>query len=277
MRKVLFTCISVITLKIKKEYLDYAYLGVFFILVLSFITGTLVSSIGYSMVVIDNPDPNSMWPTYFQGDLFILEDADPGDIVIGDVIVYQSGGDVKIIHRVIDILIIGGSHYFRVKGDNPITNPPDKVAGSTLIKDTSVLGKIVYRVPFLGHLSLAMQRNTGIQIFIYFIAILFGIAVVFWPESKEDKEKSKDDEFIEITAEGIKGTAKGIIYSPITMFTNTKSRIYKQTAIEIKEKSIEKTFGFAIKLSILDKYGISISSILQNTEKEIVIGILARK
>ena len=68
-----------------------------------------------------------------------------------------------------------------------------------------------------------MQRNTGIQIFIYFIAILFGIAVVFWPESEEDKEKSKDDEFIEITAEGIKGTAKGIIYSPITIFNNARA------------------------------------------------------
>ncbi|OLS23756.1 MAG: hypothetical protein HeimC2_24950, partial [Candidatus Heimdallarchaeota archaeon LC_2] len=57
----------------------------------------------------------------------------------------------------------------------------------------------------------------------------------------------------------------------MNIILDTKSRIYKQTAIEIKEKSIEKTFGFAIKLSILDKYGISISSILQNTEKEIVI------
>lgn len=57
----------------------------------------------------------------------------------------------------------------------------------------------------------------------------------------------------------------------MNIILDTKSRIYKQTAIEIKEKNIEKTFGFAIKLSILDKYGISISSILQNTEKEIVI------
>ena len=57
----------------------------------------------------------------------------------------------------------------------------------------------------------------------------------------------------------------------MNIILDTKSRIYKQTAHEIKNKSNEKTFGFALKLSVLDKYGISISSILANSNHEIVI------
>ncbi|MCE7735477.1 MAG: signal peptidase I, partial [Candidatus Heimdallarchaeota archaeon] len=176
-------------MKVKREYLDYLYLGFFILVVFLFFTGILISAIGFSMVVIDNPDPNSMWPTYFQGDLFVLEDANPDDIVLGDVIVYENSSGDKIIHRVIDVVIINNQYFFRVKGDNPISNstPDPSTNLTTLIASDSVLGKIVYRIPYLGHISLAMQRNAAIQLFVYLIVGLIMIAIVYWPEDEEEE------------------------------------------------------------------------------------------
>ncbi|MFV2014730.1 MAG: hypothetical protein ACC656_04840, partial [Candidatus Heimdallarchaeota archaeon] len=85
-------------MKVKRGYLDYLYLGFFALVVISFLTGMLVSTVGYSMVVIDNADPNSMWPTYYQGDLFVLQNSNPEDISLGDVIVYENARNDKIIH-----------------------------------------------------------------------------------------------------------------------------------------------------------------------------------
>ena len=81
---------------------------------------------GFSFVVISNPDPNSMYPTYFQGDVFLLHKADPEDINVGDVIVYDPGERDLIIHRVISIYKHNDGdstrYFYRVKGDNPNSN-----------------------------------------------------------------------------------------------------------------------------------------------------------
>lgn len=57
----------------------------------------------------------------------------------------------------------------------------------------------------------------------------------------------------------------------MNIILDTKSRIYKQTIIKDKQNSNDRTFGFAVKLSVLKKYDISINSILENTYQEIVI------
>ena len=66
--------------------------------------------------------------------IFIIHKDNPSDIVIGDVIVYLSNSNNRIIHRVIDIFIDSSQNYFfRVKGDNPITNyRPDNYDEGTL-------------------------------------------------------------------------------------------------------------------------------------------------
>ncbi len=57
----------------------------------------------------------------------------------------------------------------------------------------------------------------------------------------------------------------------MNIILDAKSRTYKQTTNSVKHKSVDKIFGFAIKLSILEKYGISITSILKETNQEIII------
>ena len=224
--------VSGVVVKVKKEYVDYVALGVFVIFAVGMITGSL----SYTLVVIDNPDPNSMWPTYFQGDLFLIHKTSPQDIHLGDVIVYQENSrSVKVIHRVVDIIIDKGDYYYRVKGDNYITNQgPDKPGVTTnspsLIPYSKVVGKTMIRIPYIGHLTLAMQRNSGVQIMVYFIAILAIIAVFAWPSDEEEKK----DEMLEISLAIIVAWLKSIIFAPKNIFLrikNSKHRILTIFAI----------------------------------------------
>lgn len=217
-------------MEIKKEYVEYAYFGIFIIFVGLFFTGTFGNATGLTLVVIDNSDPNSMFPTYFQGDLFIIHHSDPSKIELGDVIVYDKNGGEKVIHRVIDILKIDDKYFYRVKGDNPKSNPtPDQIHPSNtyLIPYDMILGKVIIRMPYLGHLSLAMQRNVGIRILVYLLAFIIAVAIVFWPEDEEEKEKK--DEHYELSISSFKnriipflGFPKKLIYK----FNNSPKKIY---------------------------------------------------
>ena len=216
--------------KVKKKYVDYFTLGIFVVFAVGLITG----SVSYTLVVIENPDPNSMWPTYYQGDLFVIHKTSPQDIHLGDVVVYQkSSSSDKVIHRVIDIIEHNGDYYFRVKGDNYVTNPPDTpgpVGSSSFVSYSWILGKIVARIPYLGHLSLAMQRNSGIQIMVYFISILAVIAVIAWPNDEEEEK----DEMLDITLIIILGCLKSIVLAPRNGFLkirNSKHRILIMLAV----------------------------------------------
>lgn len=168
-------------MKVRKEHLNYPYLAILAIFLVLFLTGTASSITGYQLVVIDNADPNSMYPTYFQGDQFIIQKTHPMEIEIGDVIVYKNSNDINVIHRIIDIQILSSHYYFRVKGDNPITNPPDIDGGHSLINSEAVLGTIVYRIPFLCHISLALQRNFGVKLIVFSFVALISLATFLFP------------------------------------------------------------------------------------------------
>ena len=181
-------------MKIRRDYVDYLYFIVFGIIVVLFITGQFTNVTGTTLVVIDNTDPNSMFPTYFQGDLFVIRHEAPSNIHIGDVIVYKNQRGALIIHRVIDIAVDSNGNYnYRVKGDDPVTNyRPDPYASGHLIPYNVVKGKIITRVPFLGHFSLAMQNNPAVQILVLFFAAISVIGILAWPEDEEEEQEYYD-------------------------------------------------------------------------------------
>lgn len=80
-----------------------------------------------------------------KGDIMILYGASEAEL--GDVIVYMtSQRPDPIIHRVIDVKVEDGKKYFWTKGDNNCN------IGSfeNRISEDNVLGKAVWRVPWLG-------------------------------------------------------------------------------------------------------------------------------
>ncbi|MCY3411902.1 MAG: signal peptidase I [Candidatus Heimdallarchaeota archaeon] len=189
-------------MKLKKKTVEQVNFGVFILLVVIVVLINTTSILPINMVVIDNPDPNSMWPTYFQGDIFLISNFGPEDIEIGDVIVYTSpSSQSNIIHRVFDIIIENGEYAFRVKGDNALTNSAiDQPNGNSMIPYDSILGKVVVRIPEIGHLSLAIQINPVIKTLTLVFAIILALTIIVWPEEKEDEDK---DAMVELNKETI--------------------------------------------------------------------------
>lgn len=90
---------------------------------------------------------NSMLPTLQPGDLIVIEGVEPGEVRVGDIIVFQPPGRVEpIVHRVIEVRRVRDEVYVTTKGDNNPISLPEEVNFSARY----IVGKVVYRIPYLG-------------------------------------------------------------------------------------------------------------------------------
>lgn len=142
--------------------------------------------------------------TLHTGDLIIVQgvnasDIHPGPYPDGDILVFHlsSQSDELIVHRAIEERTINGKIYFITQGDgNPSPGPPtypnnELPAGAVPIEN--VVGKVVLRIPWVGHLALLMRENSGVYLVIALIIIIIVVELVL--SISEDKEtKTKKDE-----------------------------------------------------------------------------------
>jgi signal peptidase len=134
----------------------------------------------YPMVAVSGPSmcmlPGSYcdgWSHPFErtlhdGDLVVLQGVSPGDIKIGDIIVYRRNSGDFIIHRVIDI-VPGANNtlLFRTKGDGNSGEDP----WGPIPQDT-VIGRVILRIPWFGHIALVMRSSFAAFIIIAIIILL---------------------------------------------------------------------------------------------------------
>jgi len=85
-----------------------------------------------------------------KGDIIILFGAEPQDIHIGDVIVFNAGEAYPIIHRVVSIEKKGDSYVFETKGDHNML----KGQADMNIQQEQILGRAVVRIPYLGWIKI---------------------------------------------------------------------------------------------------------------------------
>jgi len=127
--------------------------------------------------------------TLHVGDLIILQKVKAEDIKAepypnGDIIVFRrSQGDKDlIVHRAIAKEKRDGTWYFQTKGDgNPIADSP-----FPNIPEENVIGRVVMRIPWIGHLALTLRSTSGIYILVILIIAVLIIQFAF-PESKQKK------------------------------------------------------------------------------------------
>ena len=137
----------------------------------------------------------SMIPTYNIGDLIIIRgESNVSQISVGDVIVFHNPWpgkyDELIIHRVNATHVQNGDRYFTTKGDN--NNGPDIYP----VPANYVVGKVIFGVPLLGHLFLAVNGffdRIGIppDLRTPALTIVLAIIVIILPSSP-DKEKTEN-------------------------------------------------------------------------------------
>ena len=81
-----------------------------------------------------------------KGDIIFIVGAK--NISVGDVIIFNGGENHPIIHRIIDSV-----EPYQTKGDNYITNYK-QLNSEKSIDENQVLGKAVFRIPYLGWIKL---------------------------------------------------------------------------------------------------------------------------
>ncbi len=135
------------------------------------------------------------------GDLIIVQGIAPEDIRAepypdGDIIVFHQtlSGDDLIVHRAITKTEMGGKIFFTTKGDG--NSGPD----SALVAGENVVGKVVARIPWLGHLALFMRTFSGVFVIVIIVAILIALEF-FVPMLTKKKTESESEKSVEKTPE----------------------------------------------------------------------------
>jgi signal peptidase len=128
-----------------------------------------------SEVPIAVVESGSMKPTLNIGDVIIVKGINPKEIKVNDIIVYKriSGGkEIYIVHRVIEIFNDQGNLKFRTKGDNNLV--PDY----WLVDEKDVVGIVIFKIPLIGYVSLAIQSNPAIYYLIIFVIIVLFLSSI---------------------------------------------------------------------------------------------------
>jgi signal peptidase I len=87
---------------------------------------------------------------FSKGDIIILRGRPPGDITVGDIIVFHGGRADPIIHRVISRTVSDDYYSFATKGDNNA----GQLDSELTIPEDLIIGTSLYRVPFLGYVKI---------------------------------------------------------------------------------------------------------------------------
>ncbi|MFQ6126911.1 MAG: signal peptidase I [Candidatus Heimdallarchaeota archaeon] len=122
-------------------------------------------------------------------DMLFIKKISPRDLILGDIIVFEDprGGDIPIVHRIVEKYEHDGIYYFRTTGDNPWTN--DQVDWWEISQD-QVIGKVLTRIPRIGYLQLSLQTSLGRLLLL--LAIIILIVSMFF--SKVELEESQPSE-----------------------------------------------------------------------------------
>ena len=139
--------------------------------------------------------------TLHVGDLIIIQGIDPKEIKVapepdGDIIVFHQphGGNELIVHRAVKKEIgADGKIYFTTQGD--ANSDPDSVP----VPEDQVIGKVILRIPWIGHVALFLHNSSGIFIIIVLIVILVIVEFVIPVFSSEKAEAEQGEEAEKIT------------------------------------------------------------------------------
>jgi len=91
-----------------------------------------------------------------KGDIIVLKKSD--SISVGDVIVFSGNSNNPIIHRVVKKWN-DGETYYQTKGDNNANS--FSALGETEISEDNIIGKAVFKIPYLGYVKIIFTEIFG--------------------------------------------------------------------------------------------------------------------
>ena len=120
-------------------------------------------------------------PTLHTGDLIVVQGVETSDIhaasyPVGDILVFHYGNEL-IVHRAVGEEEINGQTEFVTQGDGNAVLGLGPGPGSPTPAD-GVVGKVVLRIPWIGHLALLMQNGSGTYVTLALIIIILAVLLV---------------------------------------------------------------------------------------------------
>lgn len=142
-------------------------IGIVVIVIVVLLPLTVPKLFGYEIYGILS---QSMEPEIATGSVVYVQNVDPEDIEVGDIITFKMDAKSEVVatHRVVEIL--ADERAFVTKGDNNDTEDSSPVSYERL------LGIVVFSLPYLGELSTMIYSVNGIA----GIVIAFAIAIFCW-------------------------------------------------------------------------------------------------
>jgi len=141
------------------------------------------------------------------GDLIIVQGIDSDDLISdypdSDIIIFKKPTDPNelIVHRIVNKEERDGKIYFFTKGDGnsntkwpdiPITSEYDPWNQGNGISEDLVVGKVVMRIPWVGHFVLFMRNGIGLPLVVGLIAILLVVEFII-PLMRSKKEQEQQE------------------------------------------------------------------------------------
>jgi len=144
------------------------------------------------------------------GDLIVVQGVASEDLNSNypdsDIIVFHKPDnlDELVVHRIVAKEVKNGELYFYTKGDgNGVHKWPERPStaeydpwrtdGVQGIREDLVVGKVVMRIPWLGHIVLFMRNSVGLPIIIALIILIVIIEFIV-PILKGKKPRQKPEE-----------------------------------------------------------------------------------
>ena len=137
------------------------------------------SILGYKPFIVLS---GSMETEIHRGDLIIVKEIEPSELVLEDVIAFRDNEETITTHRIIEIVERDGITYFITKGDN--NNNQDQ----NLVEFEDVDGIYVLRIPGVGNVMNSLAEPTII------IILGLGITVIFIIGYSISNKKLKEEE-----------------------------------------------------------------------------------
>ena len=160
----------------------------------------IAESAGYVAVVPSGsmciPNDKDGWihpfaRTLMEGDILIIVPVNPKDLNTNypnsNIIVYNTVEYGRIVHRIVAPTTVNGQLAFYTKGDGngvdkwPTTPSVSEYDPWSPIQANQIVGKVVLRIPWVGHITLFLQSltagNSG-KIVIPIIAVIIALLIV---------------------------------------------------------------------------------------------------
>ena len=100
----------------------------------------------------------SMEPELPVGAIVYVREVDPGTLELRDVITFRLSEETTVTHRIIDIIHDENNPdklLFQTQGDS------NNVADGALVEPEHIIGKVIFKLPYMGYLAMFLGTRQG--------------------------------------------------------------------------------------------------------------------